>query len=821
VHQLPEALAPLGAYRQFFPYRLVPSSTRPGKTDKFPVNPHTGEVWDAHDPAIWVSAEEACRLASAWGPSFGVAFVFTEHDPFFFIDLDDCLTADGTAWSPFAQSVLALFPGAAVEVSQSGKGLHIFGRCVPAPEHGSRNASLHAELYTRLRFVALTGTGAAGNAGTDHTAALHALAAQHFPPGVRVDGGLLDAWTDQPVPQWSGPEGDHELITRALQSRSVGAMFGGAKASFRDLWERNVDVLAQAYPSQGVGSSAPYDESSADAALAQHLCFWTGNNCERIERLMRQSALCREKYDREDYLPRTICGPTGAIHRQREFLQDRRPDPVPPPPPPAAPFESAPVRSTRTSRYVSDGAAVALPQNASEKTYLTPAEQPAIFEGCVYVLDQHRIMIPGGYLVKPEQFKVMFSGYTFVLDDGNTRVTRDPWKLFVESETHRYPKADSATFNPLLPPGQISARAGQTSVNTYWPVEVDCREGDVSRFLAHMELIMPDARDREILLSYMAAVVQFPGVKFQWAPLIQGVEGNGKTLFSRICTEAVGERYSFWPRADKISSDFNFWQVGKILICVEDVYVPERKNEIMEILKPMITGERASVEPKGVDQIMTDICCNYVLNCNDKSAFRKTQNDRRIAPLFTRQQTKEDLERDGLTKDYFRSLYDWLKKEGGYAACTYFLKTYKIQAEYNPAFGQKAPQTSSTAEALDLGRGSVEQEVQEAIDQEVPGFAGGWVSSSALDRLLEQIGVARRIPRNKRRQLLQTLGYVWHPGLEEGRVNNPVAPDGVKCRLFIRKGHPAESITGAAAIAKAYSDAQTAHIPMPGLRAVS
>jgi hypothetical protein len=68
--------------------------------------------------------------------------------------------------------------------------------------------------------------------------------------------------------------------------------------------------------------------------------------------------------------------------------------------------------------------------------------------------------------------------------------------------------------------------------------------GDVSLFLAHMKKILPIPRDRSILLAYMAAVVQHQGVKFQWAPLIQGVEGNGKTLFSRCVAEAVGVRYS-------------------------------------------------------------------------------------------------------------------------------------------------------------------------------------------------------------------------------------------------------------------------------------
>ena len=44
MHSLPPPLAPLGAYRQFVVYRLVPSIRKPGKTDKLPCDPATGRI---------------------------------------------------------------------------------------------------------------------------------------------------------------------------------------------------------------------------------------------------------------------------------------------------------------------------------------------------------------------------------------------------------------------------------------------------------------------------------------------------------------------------------------------------------------------------------------------------------------------------------------------------------------------------------------------------------------------------------------------------------------------------------------------------------
>ena len=102
--------------------------------------------------------------------------------------------------------------------------------------------------------------------------------------------------------------------------------------------------------------------------------------------------------------------------------------------------------------------------------------------------------------------------------------------------------------------------------------------------------------------------------------------------------------------------------------------------------------------------------------------------------------------------------------------------------------------------------------VEEAIKQGLPGFAGDWISSSALDSLLKRIRADHVFPRNKRRELLTSIGYDWHPGLTNGRVNN-VLPDGSKPNLFIKTGHWASELRGGGVIAKAYQEAQAGNGP--------
>lgn len=772
MHALPSALQGFAAWRQFIVWHLVPSVPKP---DKVPVDWRSRAPANPHDPEIWLSADQAITIAQQFGPGYGVGFVFTEDDPFWFLDIDNALHEG--QWSPVAQQLVQAFPGAAVEVSTSGKGLHIFGSG-PLPEHGCRNKAFGLELYHKLRFVALTGVHAQGDCRTEHTAAVDWLVKSYFAPGAA--GVEVDAVTTSPVPEWLGSKDDEDLLRRAITTKGQRALFGGG-ASFGDLWTCNVPVLAKAYPSD---TGDEFNRSAADMALMQHLAFWTGKHGTRMLALMERSALKREKWVKHRSYLETTC--LTALSRQLTVCHDTPVEPV------ALPG-------------VSNEAPV---QRAIEgSTFLAPAQQLDIFKGCVYVTEGHEVLVPGGDMLDQGRFKVAFGGYSFAMDNRNERVVRNAWEAFTESQALRPPKADTTCFKPSLAPGVIIRNGGRTAVNVWWPIEIDRAQGNPEPFLAHMRKLLPDERDFTIMLSYLAACVQHKGVKFQWAPLLQGVPGNGKTFISFCLMNAVGMRYCHMPRPTDISSKFNPWLRNKLVIAIEDVFVQNEQTEILEILKPMITGSWQPVEPKGVDQVTAEIVCNFIFNSNHRDALRKTDEERRIAHFFCPQQMKRDLAAWGMTRDYFANLHAWYQ-HGGMAVVNELLHTWAIPDEFNPALGGVAPETSSTATAIAASLGSIEQHILEAIARSEIGFMGGWVSSVYLDRMLEAKGYSRRVPPAKRRELMQSLGYDYHPGLVDGRVNNTILPDASKPRLYVAMGSPVAGIVGAAEIARVYSAAQ-------------
>ena len=742
--------------------------------NKIPTDYRTGRPANAHDSAIWTDAETARAAAMLYGDSYGIGFVFTEADPFWFLDIDKCL--ENNEWSPLAQQLAGRLSGAYIEVSMSGRGLHIIGSGT-VPTHGCKNIGLKLELYTAGRFVALTGTYATGDAKFDLTTAISSVVAEYFPIG---SGNITNGgeWTTEPRSDWNGHTDDVSLISHAMASRSVANAFGSERASFADLYTADNAALARAYP---CGQGRPFDASSADAALASHLAFWTGNNCERIERLMRGSRLLREKWDlRADYLPRTISGACGKNQKVH-------------------------IKSIEITTTATDGQP--LGKRTEGLRFSNAEDQIKHFRGCVYVVDEHKAFIPGGFLLAPERFKVCYGGYNFQLDNSNAKMIRNAWEVFTESQCVDFPRADSSCFKPNQPQGQILSTEGQQLLNTYWEIPIERKEGDVTPFLLHIAKLCPDRNDQKILISYLAAVVQHKGVKFQWCPLIQGMEGNGKTLLTRCVARAIGNRYTHFPKAAEIASKFNDWIDRKIFIGIEDIYVPDGRKEMMEAMKPLITAERQEIEAKGGDKITKDVCANFIINTNHLDGLRKTRNDRRFAPFFTAQQTLADLKRDGMDSNYFSQLYGWLDK-GGYAIVSYYLNTCVIEDQYNPAVGSKrAPITTSTEIAIEHGSDRIEQIIKERIEMGVYGFKDGWISSAMLDNLLKDIKADGRFPPNKRRELLMPLNYEMHPNLPEGRTS-AIAREGGRTRLYIHKDNPAVRIKGTREIMQAYVKAQ-------------
>ena len=205
-------------------------------------------------------------------------------------------------------------------------------------------------------------------------------------------------------------------------------------------------------------SKALYDESSADLSIANHLAFWTGNDCERMLRIMLTSALYRDKWEQRDgYLRGTIFKSGGA--RQKTFAGPTRNKPVAalsqtaPPPPGEAQPQAAMAGTTLTVEGLAAGAPPIpdsvqyAPANTAKGTFIAANGLMDIFAGCTYVQDVHQVMTPDGIGLDQKRFEAQYNaGRTFAHTPAGEKPSKSAWEAFTESGVCDFPKVRGMYF---------------------------------------------------------------------------------------------------------------------------------------------------------------------------------------------------------------------------------------------------------------------------------------------------------------------------------------------------------------------------------------
>lgn len=418
---------------------------------------------------------------------------------------------------------------------------------------------------------------------------------------------------------------------------------------------------------------------------------------------------------------------------------------------------------------------------------LSAAEQQIWFKDCIYVKSRGEIFTEESRFMNASKFNGAYGGKIFIINSQG-KTTTEPWQAATRSTLWTVPKVDHIRFLPDHDKGEIVIdQMGRKGINTYIPITIDARPGDVTPFLRHMELLFPVAEDREILIRYFAHNVKYRGVKVPWAPMVQGAEGMGKTFFQFMMEYAVGQMYCYTPKADELvksGSTFNAWMRSKLFIVVNEIKVDERR-ELVEILKPMITDARIEVQGKGVDQDMEDNPANWIFFSNWKDAIPVNVNGRRYAIFYSAIQTKNDLIARGMTDDYFIGLYKWLKS-GGHAYLSHYLLNHPVERD---GIGQRAPDTSSMIEALRQSQGPIEKAIVEAVADRAPGFCGGYVSVTAVLKRLKLLGIRAPTPKTVE-TILEGMGYS-----DAGRAPRPFIQEdhAIRSQLY----HVVRGVNGA------------------------
>lgn len=668
-------------------YRKVPCDP----VTKFPIN--------GLDPANWVTGDKAYRRAAFLCNGINCSFAITNG--YFLIDLDHCIVDGVLLTTP--STICDLFADCYQEISQSGKALHIIGKLDKEYSHKSKNKDGSIEFYTKNKIVLITGNIFKGRNNIDHVVCDSLIEEFINRYHLEKQSDEVDQrWTETACNDCSTPSSDDALIAYAMTNDN-----------FLKLWKGDNSFITDNYSD---------DKSSADAALASHLAFWTGRNCERMERLFSRSALGqRDKWkDRKDYRERTIL---NACAQCVKVVQHKKGD-IPK-------YDS---KSISYVDYMED-------MNADGR-FATIDMQKELFKHCVYLWKSGLIFDASQYTcLDKEAFNGLYNHYLFALDWDGEKTTKSAYEAFRESKAYRPPMAEDVVYEPkeqfgaMLTGLKYSGFPNTKFVNAFVLPEVARKCGDATQFDIFMSKLFPDSLDKKTILSYMASVVQNKGVKMRWCPVIQGVQGNGKTTIMRIVEQAIGHQISVVHTARKMFDDkFNGYLEGKLFVGIDElkkIHYREHSDE----LNDLVTNHRMHIRKMRCDPVQRNNHINFMICTNYKDAIEINEDTRRWCIFYTAQQEHDDLIRDGLTKDYFVDFNEWLEKDG-FAIITDYLERYEIEEEYNPVHHSRAPVTSSSAAARVDSLCPTVQKIKEAIDEELPGFKNGFISSYAVSIVL-------------------------------------------------------------------------------------
>ncbi|NLZ31228.1 MAG: hypothetical protein GX885_10910 [Methanomicrobiales archaeon] len=249
---------------------------RDGKKTKVPHTPGKGQA-KSTDRETWVTFEEACQAAEFYS---GIGFVL--GDGWLGLDADHVRNPETGEWLPGILDEIKSVQSYA-EISPSGSGAHVitFGT---KPGDRCRAKDEVWEMYEHGRFFTVTGDHIDGTPLDVREPAPGSLEAIYEQIGRTKEMQQAPrAKTATPRSTVAPDLTDAEIIEKCQSAANA--------AKFNALWRGDIS---------GYGS-----HSEADLALCSILAFYSQDPAQ-LERLVRQSGLYREKWDRTDYVTRTI-----------------------------------------------------------------------------------------------------------------------------------------------------------------------------------------------------------------------------------------------------------------------------------------------------------------------------------------------------------------------------------------------------------------------------------------------------------------------------------------------------------------------------------
>lgn len=713
----------------------------------------SGSYGSSTDPTTWCSFDEASD-ALMLGDYDGLGFVL--GDGLHGIDLDDCRNEETGQLSDLALEVLDRVGGYA-EVSPSGTGIKVFTR---TNLDGSRTKKdMGVELYRDGRYFTVTG---------------HVLDDAHasVPSAVQDLGWFVEmVWAetmsadsdDRALELYKRPLDDWELdrvVDEVLvhldpdagyeEWLKIGAALhhqGGGDVDWLQAWDEWSAVSGKWVEGYCADKWDSFSEQRAvgrGAITLASLLHMTKDKREEAnlnarDALMKgfeaEIAVCTD--------PRALQEKIGAKIAHSPDLSD---------------VERELLAATIQSKGKDLGVKLPL---ATVRGWLRPkgkagnASMPDWAEVWIYVTDGDKFFnLHTKQEVTPQGFRALYNRLMPLNQDGNRekadQYALEQWGMKVVSHKAYMPSA-AETFEMF----------GLEWANMYRPESVPEMPGTMSQgdldaietVKLHLNTYLADERERELLLSFIAWNVQYPGVKVRWAPYIHGVPGDGKSFFSELVAVAMGGQNVRMLNGSTLESNFTDWAVGYAMVAIEEMKQHgHNRYDIMNRVKPVITNTTIEVHPKGKASYTAPNVSNYMIFSNYLDGAPVDEGDRRY--MFLSSQLTSERARELTESGYFKTLFDAVQGHAG--AIRQWLLSYVLHPEFDA--NGRAPDTAVKSTVIEMSKSDLECAAEELIENGCDGVCRDVVSSAHFTRALTVSG-AEAPSTTRVNSLLTKLGF--------------------------------------------------------------
>lgn len=274
--------------------------------------------------------------------------------------------------------------------------------------------------------------------------------------------------------------------------------------------------------------------------------------------------------------------------------------------------------------------------------------------------------------------------------------------------------ATNHEYNPTTDSRLFKNSQGQTILNMFDSKTVPHESGFtdegrklINKFVQHLKNII-DEDEAEIFLDWMAYAAQNPGKKILWVPLIQSIEGAGKSVIGNLLIHHVfGKANAGVVDPIVLTDTNNSWATDKMLKILEEVKLSgHNRYEVLNNLKPLITNPYITRKEKFEVSSEVNNYCNFIAFTNYKDALPVDDEDRRWWIVFSSIDSLKDLEKkiNQSKQDYFRPLHELAGPNSAYGS---EFKTFLLQRDISNFDPNFPPESKHKDELKEIERSKV------------------------------------------------------------------------------------------------------------------